>query len=161
MRYIFLLLLITSCATKSNWHLSQIDSQEVQYRSSRFVYHPDKYCDLELELVCYQNETKAFINLLHEALIQENNKPILLTFTIDGTSYEGATYLLKGGQRLQISEPLTDKLINSLQQGKEISIILNSSQLDIDPGNFTKIYAKRHQTRNSIVSIPLFEIFKR
>ena len=82
----------------------------------------------------------AFLSLTRSHLAPEGGAAVL--FLIAGQSFEEHIPVHEGGMRLRLSPEMTQTLIQALQNGDQIAIVVDDFEEVLDPRQFTGSFAK-------------------
>lgn len=138
LRHLISLLLTTACASQaSHWTLDQVGGAEL----SRLRYHSQQaHPTLAFELVKFGSDVEAFLSLTRFRLKEADRVNIL--FTIDQETFSEEIAVHEGKMRLKIPPETSARLIQALQDGHKIGILLDDFEETLDPGEFPNSYAK-------------------
>jgi hypothetical protein len=144
--YFLSLALLAACASSNPWKLDLISTGNEVYDSARLVYRdPDTPSPtLLFEILRVSQEPEVFLSLTHQKFTPLKSDPscIKVFFTIDGIQTEELIPLLEGRMRLRFPAPLANRLINSLQDGKQVGILVDGFEETLDPREFQTTYDK-------------------
>ncbi|MES2199308.1 MAG: hypothetical protein V4489_03990 [Chlamydiota bacterium] len=149
MRIYFLLLgvllISTACAPKSHWKHSQIDGSSSQHDSSRLSYKtPNTHNTLQMEIIHRKKSCKGYLFVQGRVIPESKDHPkqALISMQIAGetTSYLVPRY--EGGHRLSLPEDLLQKILQTLEEGKEVTLLTSGYLTTLDPKGFSSIHEK-------------------
>jgi len=138
-----LILLLSSCMTgPTHWSVDAIAAGDRIFNSSRMRYtstqggeHP-----ILFEMVRVGDRIEAYISLTRFKL--RSKKIAKVCFTIDSQTFEDSIPVHEGGMRLTLSEETTQKLIQALQMGHKIAILLDDFEEVLEPNEFSRSFDK-------------------
>lgn len=139
------LLALFSCQRSSSWELSQIESDSIQYFTTKLSHpHSNDLQGIELEFFCMDGDITAFLNIFSSEIPATKKDPLKssVIFYMDGIKYEDQADRLRGGQRVRLSPERTAWLIKQLQMGKVLEVRLRGYRETIHPENFPEYYQK-------------------
>ncbi len=141
-------LLTASCAAPSAWHLDTIATGDPAFDSSRLHYSTNS-SHLKLEMLRIGQEISAFVFLKQHRFTPSALDPasVDIALLINGETIRELAPSREGRMRLRLSKPLTERLINALQEGKQVDIVLDGFQEKISPDSFAKRYEELTQER--------------
>ncbi len=70
------------------------------------------------------------------------SEPVHVLFAIDGDTFEESIPVHEGGMRLRLSPESTMRLIQALQEGRQVAIFLDDFEERLDPLQFADVFAK-------------------
>lgn len=148
---------LSACTGSKNWQFDAISTGNSTFDSARLVYADSKLSPLRLEFVRLESGIEAFLSLARHRLSISSKHPesIEAEFIIDQEKYVESLRLLEGRMRLRLSTELTEKLIQALQDGKEIGILIDGFEQKITPVYFSEFFEKLSGAPN-----PLGNLFK-
>jgi hypothetical protein len=118
---LLLLPLLCACHKEGPWVCNQIPSKAP---SSKWTcVSADPTYTLSFELLRTSEGTKGYL-IAHSTPIPPTSSPLPIRYTIDEKESKTEGYLLQGGQKILLSDILTQTFIGALQQGKTIHIAL-------------------------------------
>jgi hypothetical protein len=134
MKYIsFTLLLLCGCSgAQGLWTIDSISTGEKAYDIARIRYAQDPLQPLGFEITQVGDRTEAFLSLSRFRL--EGDATIF--FTIGGQTFEELAPVHEGGMRLRLSTETTGRLIQALQDGQKVAIVLDDFEELLDPEGF-------------------------
>lgn len=101
----------------------------------------NQFHGLEFELLHYQDKTKGYINIFAQK-VPSHEGLASIALQIDELTYEELVPLLKGEQKLLLSDKIIDLIINALKDGKMVKISLEGYEEVLEPQDFMT-YFKR------------------
>jgi len=140
----FLLLTLSACTATNIWQLDSIATGEKAFDSAKLVYSDPMLSPLRFEVVGQESGIESFISLSKHRLTvsSENPNAIEAQFTIEGEKFVEMIPILEGRMRLRLPPELTGRLIEALQEGKKIDILLDGFEQTLEPERFSKLYEK-------------------
>lgn len=87
----------------------------------------------------FADETDIFLNLSYFRFSQ-NSLPI--TFLIEENVFKEPVSVYEGGMRIKISEQMSNLLIQALQMGQKIDILIDGFHERLDPDQFPAAYSR-------------------
>jgi len=135
--------ILCSCYTSSAWKLEAISAGEKSFNSARLKYVPTtNQSPLHFEMTRVGDQIEAYLNLVryHFSTSKENSLLVKTIFTIDGNSKEEWIPLLEGSMRLRIPSETTQEIIEALQKGQEIGILVDDFEQTLSPEFFSQFY---------------------
>jgi hypothetical protein len=125
--------------TSNIWVVDKIATGNEFYDSSRLRYTSSQtHPQLAFEMIRTGDEIKAFINLTRYRL-PEHTKVI---FKIEQETFQTDTVVHEGGMHLRLTKETTDRLIQALQDGHKIGILLDDFEEILDPDEFSSSFAE-------------------
>ena len=149
-RFLNSLLLLTflfACSSRSHWISDQVHSDKKEYRSAKLSYLPnDPVHGIDLEFLKIGERLNVYLNIhsIPVSPYQGKAKSALLKLEIDGETLRYETYRLEGGQRFLLSEDVARILIESLQNHKDVTLILPGYRSTIRPEDFSSKFNRLH-----------------
>jgi len=133
-----LLAIVSGCSTsQSLWTLDSIaagDSSRLRYRSLQA--HPS----LSFEMVRVGDQIEAFLSLTRFRFRSAESTTIF--FTLADQSFEDRVPIHEGGMRVRLSPETTQWLIQALQDGHQIGILLEDFEETLDPSQFSRSFSQ-------------------
>lgn len=146
----YLPLIFVSCSEINQpWKFDAIATQNKVFDSSRITYFDPINSPLHFEIIHSDTGLNAFISLTKYQFRTSEEGYLHIDFEIDGMKYEDSLPLLEGGMRLCLSQDRTQALINSLCNGKKVTILVDGFEQSITPNQFKNLYAKMNRPNKS------------
>jgi hypothetical protein len=134
-------LIAASCSTSQLWVVQTIEAGNPLFTSSKLRFlSPQAHPSLSFEMVQTGGEIEAFIHLTRFRF--HSSDPIKILFTIHGEEVEDWVSPNEGRMRARIPPEMTAKLIQALQDGDEVSILIDGFEETLDPNQFSSSFAK-------------------
>ncbi len=126
--------LICSCSSSSSWQINTITAGDIAYDASRIRFissqaHPP----FIFEIIEFANEPRAFISLTR---FRFTENPVGVTLIIEGNSFEERAPVYEGAMRIKLSVEMTQRLVQALQDGHEVAILVDGFEERLDPSQF-------------------------
>lgn len=138
-----LFLFLTSCSKSSHqWICEKTLTHDPCYDSMRIIL-PSRNHFRELELELTQGAyCKMYINVFSIELPEDPDCPnkTKVSLSVDGNSKIVYADRLKGGQRLLLPPDTTQMIIDSLLEGKPLSLSVSRYKAEIIPDRFSNFY---------------------
>lgn len=139
-RFLILTLFVCGCTTTNNWSMDGIATGNSSFDSKRLRYHSTQaYPPLQFEIVRMGEQIEAFLSLTHFRLSEDNVKII---FTVEDQTFEDLVAVHEGRMRVRLSTEVTQKIIQALQDGKKVAILLDGFEETLDPTQFSSSFSK-------------------
>ncbi len=133
---LLLVFLICSCARNSDWKVDSIAANS-SFDSSRLRYLPNGHSSLAFEMLRINTKIEAFLNLTQFRLKpSEEGDTVKVLINIGGELFEESSPLLEGRMRIRLSEEITLRMTEGLQDGKKISILVDGFEETLEPDQF-------------------------
>jgi len=97
------------------------------------------------------DNTDAFINLTRPSIGKE--KSVEITFTIDNQKHKRTIELHEGKMRLLLPNEITSLLIESLQDRRQIAILINGCEETLDPAHFGESFSQFQESQSFFKTI--------
>jgi hypothetical protein len=94
---------------------------------------------LVFEIFKIDNDIEAFLSLPRSRLSQDCKKVLL---TIRGIAYEETIVPHEGLMRVRLPETTTNRLIQALQDGEKVSILIDGFEENLEPDQFSSSFAQ-------------------
>lgn len=138
-RFLFLILL-SACSTVSHWRVDSIAAGDSSFNSSRLRYAgSEKHPTLLFEMFKLDTQIEAFLSLTQFRLSPDCSK---VTLTIRGENFEEAITPHEGLMRVRLPSAVTNRLIQALQDGEKVSILIDGFEETLEPDQFSSSFAK-------------------
>lgn len=141
-RFIFLTVfgIFCGCSNASPWRVDSISAGDTCFNSTRLRYtSSETYPSITFEMLKIGNEVDAFLSLTRFRLSPDCTRLLL---TIKGIAYEEAIIPHEGLMRVRLPQAATQRLIQALQEGDQVSILLDGFEENLDPNQFSSSFAK-------------------
>lgn len=142
MNRIFFILfgLLYGCSNTSPWHADSISAGDSRFNSARLRYvssqpHPP----LAFEILKIGDEIGAFLSLTKFRL---SPGCATLILTIQGETHEEAIAPHEGLMRVRLSPHTTNLLIQALQSGNQVGILIDGFEENLDPAQFSHSFSQ-------------------
>jgi hypothetical protein len=138
-------LFLVGCATKGNWKLSHVQSGSAKFNSSKLTYlASDKLNGIDLEILCTQTSSHAFVNVHSHPIKPYKGDPKVayLTVRIGEESIPCLAARHEGGHRLLLPQEIQDAIIQALYEQKTIVLETSGYKSELEPQDFSKKYQK-------------------
>lgn len=147
-----MLFLTLGCSQKQSWQLDSIASGNAIFDSARLIYADAGQSPLRLEIIRLGEEEEGFISLLRYRFTSSAETACFIEaqFVINGECRQARLPLLEGSMKLRIPPSVTEKLIEALQEGHKIDILLDGFKQEIDPTGFPDLYRQFHGSADRI-----------
>ena len=136
---LFFIAILAGCAATNPWKLESIATGEALFDSARLTYS-DTVTPLRFEIVRIESGIETFLSLTKYKFTTANG--IKIEFDIAGEKSEETVPFLEGKMRLRLPAELSERLINALQEGKEVAMIADGFEQHLNPDQFTTQYEK-------------------
>jgi hypothetical protein len=133
MKWSFLFLLFLGCSHSSSWVVNSITSGDLAFDFTRARFlsltaHPI----LSFEIVRGKEESEAFISLNR---FRFQKDPVLVELIIDDEIFCDEVHVHEGAMRLKLSSKLSERIIQALQKGKEVAILVDGFREVLTPAS--------------------------
>jgi hypothetical protein len=132
--------LFFACSKHSHWTSDQVYSDKKEFCSTKLSYpSPDPIHGIDLEFLKIGERLNVYLNV-HSVPVpahQGNQKSTPLKLEIDGKILRCVAYRFEGGQRFLLPEEVAKILIESLQNHKDITLILPGYRSTVKAEDFT------------------------
>ncbi len=127
--WIFFILLFGCSENKSSWTYDSIDKN-----SSKIVYNSQtSFGGFDVEFLRFGDEIKAYLKVQSNKIHPLHLNQVLVSVQIEEKIIEEEATLLQGEQRVVLPKSLTNILISSLKEEKEIHIFMNGLENTLNP----------------------------
>lgn len=131
MKRFFLFFAFLGCSHSSSWVVNSITSGDLAFDFTRARFlsqtaHPI----LTFEIVRGKEESEAFISLNR---FRFQKDPVLVELTIGDETFSEEIHVHEGLMRLKLPSELTNRLIQALQMGKEVAILVDGFTEKLTP----------------------------
>jgi hypothetical protein len=132
--------LLCGCSATSPWRIDSIAAGEARFNSSRLRYaSSQRHPPLVFEMLKIGDEVQAFLSLTKFRLSPHCTKLIL---TIRGEVHEEAITPHEGLMRVRLGNAITSRLIQALQRGDQVSILIDGFEENLDPSQFSPSFSQ-------------------
>jgi hypothetical protein len=134
----FLFFSLAACQRESPWAVSQIQTGNKAFDSSRLSYFSkDKINGIDLEWI--QTETELYCYLqVHSHAIQNPQ----VTLIIGDEKEQFSCPRHRGGQRLLLPEELKQKILSALEAGSSLTLTVDDYRVTLEPTDFRRSFKK-------------------
>lgn len=138
---IALFFFITSCSTTPRqWNCENIDAHHPCFKCSRMILNSDKeFRGLQFEITRTSSGIRAYISTL--SLSFPKNPKVEVVMEVGDKTTIILAERLEGGQRLLLTPPDTDIIIQNLLQGKTLTLSIGRYSSEIVPTGFRTAHA--------------------
>ena len=139
------ILLLAGCASKSDpWNQDAVKAETSRFDSKRLSYMPlSGHPPWRIDIVQMDGEPDVFISLIqHQFHPIPGSRQIKVVLHLGEKTLEDLSPLFQGNMKLQLSPTLSKTLIQSLQEGQKVSILINEWEETISSSSFEKNFAK-------------------
>ncbi|MGB7978031.1 MAG: hypothetical protein WCF19_02595 [Chlamydiales bacterium] len=134
-------LLTAACSAPCSWQIDSIQTGNGAFDSSRLQYASTQaHCPMLFEMIKIGSRVEAFISLTHLRFTSDAQMKIV--FTIDDQPLEDVVPVNEGAMRIRLLPQTTERIIQSLQEGKKIVILVDGFKETLDPDQFSSSFAK-------------------
>lgn len=123
--------LLSACTSApSSWVLHSIAEGDPPFSRLRYLSsaaHPA----LSFELLKISDELTAFVHLTRFRFTDKQQ--VKISLTINGTAYEEQVAVHEGAMRLRLGVEMTKRLIQALQDGLEVGILVDGFEETLTP----------------------------
>lgn len=142
-RALLLSCFLWSCSTSSHWQLDAIVAGDKQFNSARLKYTtPRTTSPLSFELARVGDHLEAYISLVRYHFVKAEDSSIKISFTFNEEQKEERVPLLEGSMRLHLPFQITEQIIDALQKGEKVGILVDDFEQILLPELFSKLYEK-------------------
>lgn len=141
-KFFWLFGILAACSfTPSPWIADSIAAGDRSFDTSRLRYASSQiHPPLAFEMLRTGGQIEAYLSLNRFRL--PSIEPVKVFFTVEDQSFEEEILVHEGGMRLRLSSETTQWLIETLQDGHKIGILLDDFEETLDPGQFSRSFAK-------------------
>ena len=136
---------LSACSSRSHWSSDQVYSDKKEFCSTKLSYlSPDPINGIDLEFLKIGERLNIYLNV-HSVPVpppKDNDKTVVLKLDIAGEILRCEVYRLEGGQRFLLPEDIASTLIRSLQNDKEITLILPGYRSTVQAEGFTEKFTQ-------------------
>lgn len=138
----FLLVLLAACSTKSDWSYQKMPASRESFASRKLTYTgKNRFHGLELELLHLKDKIYGYINIFSQK-VPSHEGLASIAIKIDEKTHEELVPLLKGEQRLLLSDKIIDLITGALLSGKSVKILLEGYEDELEPQDFHTQFRK-------------------
>ena len=128
------LCLLSGCSSPSAWSLHSIASGDIAFDSTRLSFiSAEAHSPLVFELIQSSDRIESFIFLNR---FRFTKKELPVTLLIDNKTIEELLLVYEGAMRIKLSEAMTAELIQALQNGHEVIILVDGFKEVLSPNQF-------------------------
>ncbi|HSW73181.1 MAG TPA: hypothetical protein VLG44_07250 [Chlamydiales bacterium] len=129
--------LFASCSSvKSDWSYQKMPASRSEFASKKLTCKgKNKFHGLEFELLHYQDKTKGYINIFSQK-VPSHEGLASIALQIEEMAYEELVPLLKGEQKLLLSDKIIDLIVTALKEGKKVKVSLEGYEDVLEPQDF-------------------------
>jgi hypothetical protein len=140
-KYLILVGFAWSCAAPQTWTLDTIATGNQAFDSSRLKFastqaHPP----VAFEMIKMGDQVEAFISLTRFRFTSPEQVKVL--FTIGQETFEEALAVNEGAMRVRLLPETTGRVIQALQEGHKVAILIDGFEETLDPEQFSSSFAK-------------------
>lgn len=129
--------LLAACTRSDSWVADQIHSEKKDFCSRKLTFcaqDPVRGIDLELRETNEHLQGYLLVHSLPVAALRNDPKKVRVDYQIQGIKCQAFAYRMKGGQRLLLTDEMTDTVIQALLKNEEVTFFL--------PGYETRVHAE-------------------
>lgn len=132
--------ILYGCSGPGQWTLSSISAGDIAFDSSRLTFvsaqaHPP----ITFEMMKFSDRIESYISLTRFRFTANSTR---VTFTIGKQSFDDLVAVNEGAMRIRLSEEFTKRLIQALQEGEEVAILVDGFDERLNPAQFTDSFSK-------------------
>lgn len=121
------------------WKLESISTGDRVFDAARLTYSTND-SPLRFEIVQQETGNAAFLSLMKFKFTPSQD--LAIEYSINGERFEETVPLLEGKMRLRIPQETTERIIQALQDGQEVVIIVDGFERHLDSECFLGQYKK-------------------
>ncbi len=143
------LFLLCSCGTQSSWQVSHLQTGNSAFDSSRVLFSSnDPVNGLDVELIRSDGQIFAYLQVHTQETIpyEDNPKEAIVRLIMQDKTIESIAHRHEGGQRLLLTEPLKQTLLDALKLEKDVTIELMGYRTTLSGKGFLDSYAALQKT---------------
>ena len=138
-----LVLFLSACSGPALWEVDSIMAGDLSFDSSKMTFcSPEAHPPLNFALIRFGNEIGAFLTLNRFHFTSDTARVIL---EIEDEIFEDLAAVYEGRMRLKLSSESTKKVIQSLQDGKEVVILVDGFREKLEPSQFSLRFGRFSQ----------------
>lgn len=135
-----LFLFLSSCTTAPSWQIDSIEASAEEFTSTRLRFLSNQaHSPLLFEIVSFPDQVSTFLQL---SQFQFRKNPLLIQMTIEGKTFEEKVDVYRGKMRVRLSEGWTQKIIEALQEGHQVSILVDGFEEVLTPDHLVSTFFK-------------------
>lgn len=138
-------LALTGCTANSNpWTIDRIAAGDPSFDSSRIRFASSQpHSPLFFEVLKMGDRIEAFFSLTRFRFTPlKGSHEINILLTIEDRTYEALAPVHEGQMRLKIPQEMTQIMIQALQDGKKVAILVDGFEEWLDPQQFSPSFTK-------------------
>jgi hypothetical protein len=140
-KLLFLIGVVFGCASPHSWTLNTIATGDPAFDCSRLIYaSPQAYPPMAFELTKMGDQVEGFIHLTRFRFTSQPQVKVL--FTIEEESFENWVPVNEGAMRIRLLPETTQRLIQALQEGHKVAILIDGFEETLDPAQFSSSFAQ-------------------
>ncbi|HSX10543.1 MAG TPA: hypothetical protein VLF94_02350 [Chlamydiales bacterium] len=140
MKHLLLIALLVGCTKTNPWNIDSISAGDSRFNGARLRYiSAQRHPSLIFEMLKVGEEVQAFLSLTRYRLSPDCKTLVL---TIHGETHEEAIVPHQGLMRVRLSSDTTNKLIQALQSGEKVDILVDGFEESLEPGQFSGSFSK-------------------
>ncbi len=133
--------IVYGCSTPHLWTLNTIATGDPAFDCSRLIYASKQaYPPMAFELVKMGDQVEGFIHLTRFRFTSQPQVKVL--FTIAEESFENWVPVNEGAMRIRLIPETTQRLIQALQEGDKVAILIDGFEETLDPTQFSSSFAQ-------------------
>lgn len=141
--FVLFLYFFWSCSSPSHWQLDAITAGDKQFNAACLKYStPSTISPLRFELARVGDHLEAYVNLVRYHFASSENSFVKISFTFNEEQKEVSIPLLEGSMRLHLPFEITKQIIEALQKGEKVGILVDDFEQILLPELFSKLYEK-------------------
>lgn len=134
-------LILYGCSGPSSWSVDSIATGSKSFDTSRLCYvSSEAHPPLTFEMVNFGTEIETFIHLNRFHFTERQEIPVL--FSNGKETFEIRAPVYEGGMRLRLPLEATKWLIQALQEGREVAILVDGLEETLNPKEFSSFFAQ-------------------
>lgn len=141
------LCLLAGCGRGGDWDYDAISTYHQEFDSKRLSHRPaNGYPPWKIELFKTKDGVDMFASLMQHQFssLAQNSSLAQVTLSFEGEEekLEDEAFLFEGKMKVYFSDILTKAFIQALQEGKKVSILINTMQETFEPDSFKENFSK-------------------
>lgn len=133
--------LLAGCG-KGDWRYDAMATYYPEFDSKRLSHQPTNgYPPWKIEIVKMGEELETFVSLMRHRFSSSKDS-VSVRLCWDGEVKDGEAFIFDGRMKIRFSDLLTEALIQALQEGKKVSILIDNMQETLGPDFFKENFAK-------------------
>ncbi|MBS0625558.1 MAG: hypothetical protein JSS32_05875 [Verrucomicrobia bacterium] len=153
---VLLLLFLAGCAAPNPWRYDSISAGDPLFDSAKLTYSPlTGYPPWKIEVLKMGGETEVHLCLMQYKFHPMAGDPskIKVVLALEDRQVEETLPIFEGSMKLRLSDTLASTLIESLQDGKKVGILIDGFEETIDPDLFKNQFAKFDQSSRNWLNL--------